>query len=195
MSLIFQDKKISSYTDKNIRGNGIVNIQLLNNKFTILNFDDSVFEEILFINDGYKIKNNLDIIIARKVILNSDFFSLEFDCKEISTIDNFVYIYLNDELKKIKKSDYDINYCTWDDYVKNSYVKILKNNLLIIKTDYGEKALNDSVNHVYQVEELSGDNLFLKTTSTGCCKCTENIEGTVQWKRNNQLLVDICIID
>ncbi|NHN28145.1 hypothetical protein FIA58_020905 [Flavobacterium jejuense] len=195
MDLIYQDNKISCYTDKEIRGNGIVNIQLLNNKFTILNLSGSIFEEFFFKDNEYTIKNNLKEIIARKVILNLDFFSLEFDCNEIIEDEEFIYIYLNSELKKIKKSNYLINYSTWNDYVKNSYVKILKDNLLIVKTDYGEKALSDSVNHTYRVESLLGDSLFLKTTSTGCCNCTENIEGFVKWKNNTELLVDICIID
>lgn len=195
MDLIYQDNKISCYTDREIRGNGIVNIQLLNNKFTVLNLNGTTFEEFYFNNDSYKMKNNLEKIIARKVILNQDFFSLEFDCNEIIEDEEFIYIYLNSELKKIKKSNYLTNYSTWDDYVKNSYVKILKDNLLIVKTDYGEKALIDSVNHIYEVETLLEDSLFLKTTSTGCCKRTENIEGVVKWKKNNELLVDICIID
>lgn len=195
MTLIYQDEKISCYTDKKIRGSGIVDIQLLNNKFTILNLDDSVFDEFYFASNDYTIKNNLREITARKVILNQDFFSLEFDCNETNEKEDFICIYLNEELKKIKKSNYSLNYSKWDDYVKNSYVKILKDNLLIVKTDYGEKALSESMNYVYQVEALSENNLFLKTTSTGCCKCEKNIEGNVKWKKNNELLINICVID
>lgn len=195
MKLIYSDNYIKSYTDDLILGDGIAEIDLITNEFVILNLDESVFEKIIF-NDGeYVIQNGTSEIVARKFIPNEDFFSLSFDCNLFLEDDKFVLIHINGRLKKIEKAKYIIEYFTWIDYVKKEYVKLKRDNLLQVRTNYGNKFLESSINHIYSVKEMINNQLVLVSTSTGCCKCTEEIEGVVKWRDENKLLVDICVID
>lgn len=195
MNLIYQDQKVSCYTDKIIRGSGVVEIQLIKNELAIFNLDDTLYEKITFKKDSVDLENNLKEIVARKVILAMDFLSLEFDCEKFEEEDEFVYIYLNGKLLKIKKAVFVINYFEWLDYVKGGYVRILSNNLLLIQTEYGKKVAYNSADGIFMVKEIKDDKLFLKSTSTGCCTTAEDLEGIVKWREGNELLVDICVID
>lgn len=195
MKLIFADNYIESYTDDTIRGNGVVEISLGSNEFKILNLDDTLFEKFVFIENQYSLENGINKIIARKFIPNEDFFSLTFDADFFKVDDKFIFIYVNERLKKIEKSKYIVEYSDWLVYLKNGYVKLFKDNLLKIKTTYRNEILEDSLNHVFSVKEIVNDNLILVSTSTGCCKSIKDIEGEVKWRNKDKLLVDICIID
>lgn len=195
MNLIYQDEKVSCYTDEIIRGSGVVEIQLIKNELTIFNLDDTVYEKITFKDDSYFLENSLSEIIARKVILAMDFLSLEFDCKKFEEDDEFVYIFINKELMKIKNSNYKLNYYEWLDYLAGCYIKILSGNLLLIQTEYGERYAHNSEDAIFRVKEIVDDKLFLKSTSTVCCAAAEELEGVVKWREGDKLLVDICVID
>lgn len=193
---IYKDDRITFSTEDVMRGSGVVEIHLISNMLEILNYDNSIYERFIFHDDFYSIDNDTDNIVARKVIFNSDFFSLIFDSHLFEEDDEYVLIYINQSLKKIKKEKYSITYSDWIDYVRDEYIKLKEDNLLQVKTDYGSKFLESSIDYVYSVKEMINNELVLISTSTGCCKCTEKIEGIVKWKDdNNRLLVDICVID
>ncbi len=195
MKLVYKDSQISSFTDDFMRGDGVIEIDLKSNEFIVLNLDGSVFERIIFDDDFYVLKNKINEIIARKFIPNQDFFSLSFDSNSFKSEDEFIFIYINGELKKIEANKYEVDYYKWIDYVKNSYVKLKPENPLKIKSSFGYQVFNDSINHVYSVKEIENDEMILMTTSTGCCKSMETFEGKVNWKIDKELLIDICVID
>jgi hypothetical protein len=195
MKLIFGDEYIRSYSDNIIRGDGIIDIELLTNEFVVFNLDGTIHEKIVFNEGMYLFENGTTEIIARKFIPNEDFFSLCFDSNAFDKDEKFGFIYFNGMLKKIELSKYIITYSNWIDYVKSEYIKLRNENLLKVKTSYGDKILEDSINHTYMVKEIINDELLLITTSTGCCKSTADIEGLVKWRNGDRLLVDICVID
>ena len=192
---IYNDEQLSFYTEDIMRGSGVLEINLNSNEFEILNLDSTTYEKFTFFDDFYIVENKIENIVARKVIFNVDFFCLIFDCELFKDDDEFVFIYINSLIKKIKKLDYVLFYSNWEDYVKNEYIKLNKNNLLKVETSDGNKSVSDSINHIYIVKKMVNDKLELKSTSTGCCKCTEDIEGTVIWRDGNKLLINICVID
>jgi hypothetical protein len=193
--IIFSDSQINSYTDDIMRGDGVLEINLNSDQFTVLNMDGSIFESFHFKKGEYLIQNNTKDIIARKVILNYDFFSLSFDCNSFNKEDEFIYIYFNQELKKIDKSKYHHSYTNWIEYIKNTYIKLKEGNPIKIKSSDNIDVLDYNLENVYSVKDMIDDKLLLVSTSTGCCASTVNIEGVVKWKEGKKLMIDICVID
>jgi hypothetical protein len=190
--LIYQDEQIESFTESTMRGHGVVEILLNGGDFTILNEDGSLYERIIFTETEYEVTNATTNFIARKVILNMDFFTLQFDCDFYTDKNDFVTIYLNGEKKKIKRKLYQLHFLNWEIYVMQQYIKI--KNTKDLKTE-GYFTIEKEDELIFRAKEIQGDELYLISTSTACCSETKNIEGKARWRNKNELLIDICIID
>ena len=195
MQLVYQDEYLSSNTEDYMRGDGVLEIQLISNEFIILNLDGSLFEKFTFNTNDYLTQNGINHIIGRKFIPEEDFLSLIFDSNFYNENDKFIMIYVNENLKKIEKSKYDVSFSIWIDYIKLSYIKLKKNNLLEVKSNFGYELSEESIKNIYIVKEVIEDELILVSTSTGCCRRFNDVEGKVKWKKADKLLIDICVID
>lgn len=195
MQLVYQDEYLSSNTEDYMRGDGVLEIQLISNEFIILNLDGSLFEKFTFNTNDYLTQNGINHIIGRKFIPEEDFLSLIFDSNFYNENDKFIMIYVNENLKKIEKSKYDVSFSIWIDYIKLSYIKLKKNNLLEVKSNFGYELSEESIKNIYIVKEVIEDELILVSTSTGCYRRFNDVEGKVKWKKADKLLIDICVID
>ena len=85
-SLIFEDGALSSFTEDNIRGAGVVAFQLnTNDRLDILNLDGTVFGGIVVNEDGnYFTLTMPQKTIARNLIPNQDFEAFDFDAEPVA---------------------------------------------------------------------------------------------------------------
>ncbi|WP_163445072.1 hypothetical protein [Flavobacterium columnare] len=111
MKLIYSDSIIESYSENKINGNGVIGIFLNENEpLIIYNLDGSEYEIFKLLDDSYTMMYNNDKIIARRFVPNHDFFYTLFDCNQFNEEDEYIYIYVNNEQKKIKKNQYDFTF-------------------------------------------------------------------------------------
>ncbi|OWP86043.1 hypothetical protein BWK60_10875 [Flavobacterium covae] len=196
MKLIYSDNIIESYSENKINGDGVIDIFLNENEpLIIYNLDGSEYEIFKLLDDSYTMMYNNDKIIARRFVPNHDFFYTLFDCNQFNEEDEYIYIYVNNEQKKIKKNQYDFTFQPWSEFISNEYIGILPNNPLIVKSDDNFYKSYDSINEAFKVEKIEEDTMWLKSTSTGCCGSNKDLEGFVKWKEGNMLLIDLNIFD
>lgn len=196
MELIFSDDIIESYSESIIRGDGVINILLKKNEaLTIFNLDNSEYEIFKLLEDTYTMMYNSDKIIARRFIPNHDFLKIFFDCNRFEDNDEFIFIYINNEQKKIKQCDYDFTFQPWSEFILNEYIGILPDNPLLVKSDNNFHESSDSINEVFKVEKIEDDILWLNSTSTGCCGSSKKLDGFIKWKEGDRLLIDLNIFD
>jgi hypothetical protein len=196
MELIYSDKIIESYSDNIIRGKGVVELLLkINQPLIIYNLDDTEYEVFKLLSDDYVMMYNTETVVARIFVPNHDFLRIIFDCNEFNQEDEYVFIYFNEELKKIKNKDYELMYDDWNDFVKNGYVSLLPNNPLYVQKENQYIKDDDSLNEVYTVEKMDNEILWLRSTSTGCCSSNRDLYGYVKWRDRNNLLISLNVAD
>ena len=116
---LFKHKDFNFYTEKELRGSGIVSLDI-ENKLEILNTDKTIFGTIITNNNG---DDTFDVMFPTKKIILRDIFTLPeagiyiFDAEKPNESSEFIEIYVNKEKKLIKKSKTKYVFETWD-YVK-----------------------------------------------------------------------------
>lgn len=187
-ALVFNAETFSSYTEDAIRGQGVVSFTMdINDRLTILNEDDTNFGEIVLNEDmTYFTLTMPKKVVARKVIPNYDFAAFDFDAETINTDKEYLFIYVNKEKKKVKKTDLKFTFSTWENYIKKQSIKLKACNLL---KDAKGKDL------YFDVLEIKGDEIKIKSTKDcgGEDAPFEDIEGNVKWKSGNVLLIDFAV--
>jgi hypothetical protein len=163
-----------------IRGEGVVNLSILD-KLIIYNEDDSIFGEIIPLGESeYKI-NMPSKIIARYFVPMLDQFI--FDANESKKDDMFIEIYINNEIRKIKKESVEYQFQKWEDYVKNSFINL---------RNCSNSIDNKKDNNTYQVISVNKDFLKLKSISKSSCDAIENytnVTKSVKWRDKDTLLI------
>lgn len=196
MELIYSDNIIESYSENIIRGYGVINILLnVNEPLIIFNLDDTEFEVFKLLDDSYTMMYNNTKLIARRFIPNHDFLKIFFDCNYFNENDEFVFIYINKELKKINKNQYDFTFQVWNEFIVNEYIGVLSTNPLTVESNGDSYKDLNSVNEIYKVQKIENDILWLKSTSTSCCSSNRELYGFVKWKEKNELLIDLNTFD
>ena len=193
-SLVWEGDTFASYTEDRMRGDGVVSFTLnINDRLTILNEDDSSFGEIVLNEDlTYFTLTMPKKIIARKMIPNYDFASFDFDCENINAGKDYLFIYVNKEKRKVKKTDLKFTFSSWENYIKNYSLQLKDCNLL---TDSQGQINQKSKNLAFTVTDVNGDEIKIKSTKD--CLGEDNpfydIKGKVKWKSGNLLLVDFAV--
>lgn len=196
MELIYSDNIIESYSENIIRGYGVINILLnVNEPLIIFNLDDSEYEVFKLLDDSYTMMYNTTNIIARRFVPNHDFLKIFFDCNQFYEDDEFIFIHINKEIKKIKKNQYDFTFQVWPEFIENEYIGILLTNPLTVESNGNFYKDLNSVNEIYKVQKIEHDILWLKSTSTSCCTSNKELNGFVKWKEKNKLLIDLNTFD
>jgi hypothetical protein len=196
LMLIYSDKTVTSYTENIMRGDGVVSLNVEpGHSVKLYTEDDLFFGEITYSQDMNFILKLPDIIIARKVIFNSDFMALEFDANNPEINNEYIFIYFNKTRFKIKKADTDFSFSIWDDYIKYQIIQLKPNNLLHIEKNNTNFIEPHSSEHVFKVVAVNENVMNLKSTDSGCCSHSkhESFEGWVRWKQDDVLLVNFAI--
>jgi len=187
-SLVFEGETFTSYTEDRMRGQGIVSFTMnINDRLTILNEDDTNFGEIVLNEDmTYFTLTMPKKVVARKVIPNYDFATFDFDAEEVNANNEYLFIYLNKEKKKVKKTDLKFTFLTWENYIKKHSLKLKTCNLLM-------NAKGQDL--TFDVTEVNGDEIKIKSSKncSGEDAPYESIKGNIKWKSGNLLLIDLAV--
>ncbi|PZR22076.1 MAG: hypothetical protein DI539_06365 [Flavobacterium psychrophilum] len=194
-SLVFQGETFASYTEDKMRGKGVVSFTMdINDRLAILDIeDDGNFGEIVLNEDmTYFTLTMPKKVIARRVITNYDFAAFDFDAEDVNTDKDYLFIYVNKEKRKVKKSDLKYTFSTWEDYIKKRTITLKDCNLL---TDSSNKPNAKSKGLAYTVTEIKGDEIKIKSTKDclGEDAPFQNLEGKVKWKSGNALVIDLAV--
>lgn len=177
-TLQYEDTKISIYNEYKLRGDGVVSISI-NDKLSILNEDNSLFGEIILKEESDYEINLPKKIVARSMVPVFDDFS--FDADKPKDNDEFIHIYINKEPKRIRKTQVEFSFDNWEDYLKNSFIKLRNCN--------NEKDLN-----IYKVLNVMKDYIKVKSISKESCENIDNytdVTKELKWKNNeNVLMID-----
>ena len=193
-SLVWEGDTFASYTEDRMRGNGIVSFKLnINERLTILNEDNSSFGEIVLNEDlTYFTVTMPKKVVARKMIPNYDFASFDFDCENVNSDKEYLFIYVNKEKRKVRKTDLKFTFSTWENYIKNQTVQLKECNLI---TDSQGQTNKKSKNLAFTVTDVKGDEIKIKSTKD--CLGEDNpfydIKGKVKWKSGNLLLISFAV--
>lgn len=187
-SLVFEAETFASYTENTMRGQAVISFEMnINDRLIILNEDDSNFGEIVLNEDMTFFTLTMPKkVVARKVIPNYDFAAFDFDAENINTDKDYLIIYVNKERKKVKKTDLKFAFSTWENYIKKKTIELKDCNLL---NNSKGKGLT------FDVIEIKGEEIKIKSTKNcaGEDAPFENIEGSVQWKSGDTLLIDFAV--
>lgn len=179
-TLEYQGDKYAVYNEYKMRGKGVLSLDI-SKELIILNEDNTVFGNIKsFGESDYEI-NLPSKIIARSLVPIFDKFY--FDGEEPTKKDEFLKIYINKELKKIKKNQVQYKYSKWEDYVKDEFIKL---------RNYKNSTSKNKDLNVYEVLEIIDDSMKIKSVSKKTCDAIEkyeNITKNIKWKNSNQELM------
>ncbi len=178
-TLIYQDDKLISKSEFTMYGDGVVNLNI-NNEVIIYNQDESVFGKIFFSEESESFVIDMPKEIkARYFVPILEQFS--FDAIRPKENDSYLNIFINSEIKKIKKEKINFNFFEWDNYLKESFINIRRVNN------------KDQVdNNTYKVLNIEKDSILIKSISKTECDLIEeskNISKKVKWKEDNLLLI------
>lgn len=193
-SLVYGTETFSSYTEDSMRGQGVISFTLdINDRLDILNEDDTKFGEIVLNEDmTYFTLTMPRKIVARKVVTSYDFAAFEFDAETLDSDKDYLHIYINHRIKKVKKSNIKFTYASWPDYIKNQLIKLKDCNQLF---DASGKVNPKSKELTFVVTEVKGDEIKIKSTRD--CLSDEvtfqNLEGKINWKSGGALMVDFAV--
>lgn len=191
--LLYSDTSLTSYTENIMRGDGVVSLDIEpGNTIKMYTIDDMFFGEIKYTQDLNFILKLPEEIVARKVIPNNDFIAFEFDALHPDIDKEHVFIYLNKTRLKVKKTDVNYDFSTWEEYIKYQVIELKPNNLLHVEQENSNIIEPHSGGHVYKVTALNENIMHLASTVSGCCThpAHESFEGWVRWKEDNILLVN-----
>ncbi|MCD0467209.1 hypothetical protein [Flavobacterium sp. ENC] len=192
--LVFEGETFASYTEDKMRGKGIVSFTLdINDRLTILNEDNTTFGEMVLNEDmTYFTLTMPKKVVARKVVPNADFAAFEFDSENVNTDKEYLFIYVNKEKRKVKKTGLKFTFSTWEDYIKKQTVQLKDCNLL---TDAQGKPNPKSKGLAFTVTAITGDEIKIKSVKD--CSGEEgsfrDMQGKVKLKSADVLLVDFAV--
>lgn len=179
-SLLFEDDILTSKTDFIIQGDGVVNINI-SQELTIYNNDDSLFGKIMFSEESES------YVLEMPKVINARYFvpmldQFYFDAKNPNTDDSYLYIYINSEVKKVKKTTVDFNFVTWENYLKSNFITLRK----MQNNDQLDK-------YIYQVLNVEKDSISIKSIAKEECDAVElykDVSKKIRWKDNDLLLIN-----
>lgn len=178
-TLIYQDEKLISKSEFRMYGNGVANL-FISDEVIIYNQDESVFGKIFFSEESESYVIDLPKLIkARYFVPILDQFY--FDAVRPDINDSFLKIYVNSEIKKIKKANLNFKFIEWDNYIKHNFIKLRKIN---------SKQKYDS--NTYKVIKLENDSALIKSITKSDCDLIEtskDISKKIKWKEANLLLI------
>lgn len=193
-SFIFGADDFKSYTEDQMRGQGIISFQMDKyDRLTILNMDDTYFGEIVLGQDGSYFTLTLPKrIVARRLITSFDYANYDFDAEKVSADKDYLFIYVNKKKRKVKKADLKYTFSTWPDYIKAQSLLLKDCNLL---TDAQGKPNPKSKGLAFDVTEINGDEIKIKSTKD--CLGEDgpylDLQGKVKWRLGDKLLVDFAL--
>ena len=119
--LLYQDKSMASFIDAKRRGTGVISFQLdVNDRLDIFNEDGTPFGDIVLNEDmTYYTLDMPEKVVARKVVPNSDFAAFDFDAEPVKSEDEYLRIYVNKKLRKVKKAGTKYTFTNWAQYSKD----------------------------------------------------------------------------
>ena len=193
-SFIYGADDFKSYTEDQMRGQGIISFQMAKyDRLSILNMDDTSFGEIVLGQDGSYFTLTLPKrIVARRLITSFDYDNYDFDAEKVSADKDYLFIYVNKKKRKVKKADLKYTFSTWPEYVKANSLLLKDCNLL---SDAQGKPNPKSKGLAFDVTEISGDEIKIKSTKD--CLGEDgpylDLQGKVKWRSGDKLLVDFAL--
>jgi hypothetical protein len=179
-SLQYQDSKITVYNEFKMRGSGIISLTI-NDKVTILNEDNTIFGDIASMEESDYSINLPKKIVARSFVPVFD--SFYFDAEKPNDKEDFLKVYINKEIKKIKKNQVEYSFENWADYVKKSFIKL---------RDCNASNSKQKDNNTYEVIQMIGDSIKVKSISKKSCDVIEyykDVTKKIKWKSNQNVLL------
>lgn len=169
------------FTEKNLRGSGVINFSIEKN-IDVLNLDKSLFGKIVINND--EVGNSVDIklpktVIAREIIPNEEFQVFSFDAENPASDKIFLVVYINKEKKLISKKDNKYNYNSWENYAKSAYIQL---------TPAVKNSTSDEQQYWYKALIIKGDSMQIKSVPKTNCDYIEKYKDLtkwIQWKNNS----------
>lgn len=179
-TLIYKNDSLIVKSEFTMRGSGVVSLNI-SDKLIIYNEDESIFGEITAMGESeYDIKLPSTIIARYFVPMFDQFY---FDANEPNNNNDFIEVYINKEVKKIKKNLVDYQFETWNDYVKKSFINLRNcSNSVDAKSDI----------NTYEIISINKDSVKIKSISKSSCDAIENFTNTtksIRWREDNVLLI------
>lgn len=179
-SLVYEDDILTSNTDFVIHGDGVINLNI-SKEVIIYNNDNSLFGKIAFSEESESYVMDMPKVVnARYFVPLLDQFY--FDAKNPVEDDTYLHIYINSEVKKVKKNTVDFNFVTWENYLKANFVTLRKMN----NKDQLDK-------NTYKVLSIENDSISIKSVTKSECDAVEvykDVSKKIRWKNNNLLLIN-----
>lgn len=179
-SLVYEDDILTSNTDFVIHGDGVINLNI-SKEVIIYNNDNSLFGKIAFSEESESYVMDMPKVVnARYFVPLLDQFY--FDAKNPVEDDTYLHIYINSEVKKVKKNTVDFNFVTWENYLKANFVTLRKMN----NKDQLDK-------NTYKVLSIENDSISIKSVAKSECDAVEvykDVTKKIRWKNNNLLLIN-----
>lgn len=193
-SVVWEGENFVSYTEDRMRGKGVISFTMdINDRLDILNGDDSNFGEIVLNEDlTFFTLTMPKKVVARKVITTYDFAAFDFDCENVDTDRDYLFIYVNKEKRKVKKTGLKYVFSTWEEYIKKQSIRLKDCNLIADQQGYSNPK---SKNQVFKVTEIKEDEIKI-TAAKDCLeddKPFHAVNGIVKWKSGNVLLIDFAV--
>ena len=178
-TLVYQDENLISKSDFITHGDGVVNLNISNELF-IYNKDNSIFGKIIFSeeSESYILEMPKEINARYFVPVLDQFY---FDAENPNKDETYLNIFINSKIKKVKKDNVNFNFVTWQNYLKENFIKIRK---------LDSKDLDKNTYEVLNIEE---DSILIKSVSKKACDAIEtytNVSKKIKWRDNNLLLID-----
>lgn len=179
-TLTFQDEKLLVKSEFTMRGDGVLSLDIID-KLIIYNQDETVFGEISMTGESTYDLNLPKTIVARYFAPMFDQFV--FDAPEPNKKSEYLEMFVNKELKKIKKNTVSYNFEFWNDYVKKSFINVRYCNI------NNKKNIDKNT---YEIVKISNDSMNIRAISKVSCDAISNYvetKKTIRWKKNNELLI------
>ncbi|RYG43231.1 MAG: hypothetical protein EOO01_21650 [Chitinophagaceae bacterium] len=189
-TLLFENDVISTFTTDRIQGKGVVSFFLEpGDTLSIQNSDGSDFGELIANTDLSFTISLPKKVVARNLVPDYDVASFEFDAEPIASDKEFIKLYINGLQKRIHKGRVKCAFRTWEEYLRESVIK-LKNGNILRGSDGSPVAHQKDLK--YEVLEVKGDTIRLKS-SRSCITdgvAFKNLDGWAQWKSGNKLQIE-----
>ncbi|MHA4896280.1 hypothetical protein ACXZ1K_16120 [Pedobacter sp. PWIIR3] len=120
--LLYQKPGVfATFTESKKRGAGVISFQLdINDALRIYNEDGTLFGQIVLNEDlSYYTLDMPEKTVARKLIPEYDVAAFDFDAEPVGNNDQYLRIYVNGALRKVKKDGIKYVFRNWDEYLSN----------------------------------------------------------------------------
>jgi hypothetical protein len=117
--LLFQDKVLASFVDAKKRGAGVISFDFdVNDRLDILDMDGSTFGFLVLNEDKSFYTLEMPVkVVARKFIPEFDFQAFDFDAEPVETKADYLLIFVNKKLRKVKKAGTKYRFTDWKQYL------------------------------------------------------------------------------